>query len=328
MALAVVATGCSLSDLGATEETVGVPGSSDGGSFVGSPTPLGGGEVDQSGADADGPGGTDDGVIGDDESDASDSGIGSLSDGDVVDEGPDLSTDPDLVFFPGTCFTENPSGGDAIEVRCDEPHEIEVYAIVDLPGGEGAPFQGLDVAIELCNQDFMQITGVGLGLATVYRRSVLRPSEETWADGERDVTCYVAYPEAVTRSMVDVNPVRDFGLVSVYGFEVGDCFIDFDESETTFTAVSCDEPHDAEVFIDFEYPEGPYPGDVELDAMAEELCFGDTFEDFVGRDYQSSSVFSLRSRPNEDTWVLGDRTINCVLTDELVRTGSFAGTGL
>jgi hypothetical protein len=325
MAMAVAASGCSLSDLGATEETAGVPGSSDGGSFVGSPTPLGG-EADQTAPAEDGPGGTDDGVIGD-EADSG-SGIGSLSDGDFADDGPDLSTDPDLVFFPGTCFGRNPSGGDAIEVGCDEPHEIEVYAIVDLPGGEGAPFQGLDAAIDLCNQDFIAITGVGLGLATVYRRSVLRPSEETWADGERDVTCYVAYPESVTRSMVDVDPVRDFGLVSVYGLEVGDCFIDFDESETTFVPVSCDEPHDAEVFIDFEYPEGPYPGDGELDVMAEELCFGQTFEDFVGRDYQSSSVFSLRSRPNEDTWVLGDRTINCVLTDELVRTGSFAGTGL
>jgi hypothetical protein len=325
--MAAIVTGCSLSDLGATEETaVVVGGASDGGSFVGNPTPSSNSEVV---GETEADGGDSTGLFDEDQDGQSDPDdeLEPPSDG-AFDEGPDLSTDPDIVYRPGTCFARNPAGGAAVEVRCDEPHDIEVYAIVDLPGGDGAPFQGLAPAIELCDQDFMRITGVGLGLATVYRRSVLRPSEDTWADGERDVTCYVAYPEPVSRSMVDVNPVRDFGLVSVYGLDLGDCFIDFDENETTFTPVSCDEPHDAEVFIDFEYPPGPYPGDAELDAQAEELCFGQTFEDFVGRDYQSSSIFSLRSRPNEDTWVLGDRTINCVLTDELVRTGSFAGTGL
>lgn len=334
IAIALVTSGCSLSDLGATDNegiaadagSGGTNGSSDGGSFVGN-----------SGASADFTGATDgssedpnadDLTIGGATDEPADEPTESSGPGGTDIEQPDLSTDPDVVYFPGTCFLPDPSGGDAFEVRCDEPHTIEIYAIVNLPGGEGAPFQGLDAAIALCNEDFIRITGVGLGLATVYGRSVLRPSEETWADGERDVTCYVEYPEEVSLSMVDVNPVRSFGRVSVYGFEVGDCFIDFDEGETTFDPVSCDEPHDAEVFIDFEYPEGAYPGDEAIDQRSEELCFGQPFEDFVGRDYPSSSVFALRSTPNADTWAVGDRTINCILTDELVRTGSFEGTGL
>lgn len=331
--MALVVSGCSLSDLGAANgdgvtagvETGGTGGASDGGSFVGNP----GASADfTGGADAEGDSGGDDVAIGGDTDDGlgdetADDGLG----GTTIEQ-PDLSTDPDVVYFAGTCYLPDPSGGDAIEVRCDEPHTIEIYAIVDLPGGEGAPFLGLDSAIELCNVEFLRITGVGLGLATVYGRSVLRPSEETWADGERDVTCYVEYPEQVSLSMVDVNPVRSFGKVSVYGFEVGDCFIDFKETETTFEPVSCDEPHDAEVFIDFEYPPGPFPGDDVIDQGSEELCFGQAFEDFVGLDYPSSSVFALRSTPNEETWALGDRTINCILTDELVRTGSFEGTGL
>lgn len=335
MAILVLA-GCSSSAADSTVDTLGSEfvsgGSSDPGSFVGRPS--GGTEAGADG-EAVGSDSQSDGESAAESDVESGESLAGASDGQneaplvgTPSDDPGLSTDPDVVYVAGTCFVIPAPAAEAVEVGCDEPHVIEVYAIRDLPGEDGAPFLGLEAALGLCNQDFLRVTGVGLGLATIYTRSVLRPSEETWADGERDVTCYVRYPEQTSLSLAEINPVRDFGLVSIYGMEKGDCFVDFEDSETTFAPVRCEDPHDAEVFIDFEFPPGPYPGDEIVDQTADELCFGESFEAFVGRDYESSSVFSLRSRPNAETWGLGDRTINCLLTDELVRTGSFEGTGL
>ena len=245
-----------------------------------------------------------------------------------TDTDPVLSPDPNVVYPAGTCYRRVVAGQAAEEVPCQEPHGIEVYASVDLPGGPGAPYQGLDAAIELCDAAFRSQVGVGIGLATVYERSVLRPSEETWADGERVVTCYVVYPSRVEDRLSAIDPLRSFGRVSVFGLAAGDCIVDFDEAASWFEVVTCDRPHDAEVFVSEPQPDGPFPGEAAVDTRADELCFGESFEAFVGRDYASSSIFSLVSVPTADTWEQGDRTINCILTDDLVRSESFRDSGL
>ncbi|MEL6984107.1 MAG: septum formation family protein, partial [Actinomycetota bacterium] len=244
------------------------------------------------------------------------------------DTDPALSPDPNVVYAAGTCYSRTIPGQQAELIDCGEPHQIEVYASVDLPGGPETPYQGLDAAFEICGAEFRQITGVGLNLATVFERSVLRPSEETWADGERNVTCYVVFPEATIARLAEISPVRSFGRVSVFGLEAGDCLLDFDQSASWFEVVGCDEPHEAEVFIADQQADGAFPGDEAMDARADELCFGPPFNEFVGRDYASSSIFSFVSVPTAETWDQGDRTINCILTDELVRSASFQDSGL
>lgn len=244
------------------------------------------------------------------------------------DADPALSPDPSVAYLADTCYVRPIPGQQAAQVGCDEAHDIEVYASTDLPGGPGDPYQGLDAAFEVCGAQFREVTGIGLNLATVYERSVLRPSEETWADGERNVTCYVVYPEATTARLADIDPVRSFGRVSVFGLAAGDCLLDFDQSASWFELIGCDQPHEAEVFIAETQAEAAFPGDDAMDTRADELCFGAPFEDFVGRDYASSSIFSIVSVPTAETWDQGDRTINCILTDELVRSSSFRDSGL
>ncbi len=240
----------------------------------------------------------------------------------------ELSTDPDITYAPNTCYEPSAEGETATEVDCTRPHTVEVYAVRDLPGGAGASFLGLEAAIELCDEDFTRLTGVGIGLATTMRRSVLRPSEETWGDGEREVTCFVVFPAATTSRLADTDPLRSFGLVSLYGMDAGDCFSDFAADRTAFASVSCDEPHNAEVFVDVELPDGQFPGDVALEESANQFCFGNNFEKFVGVAYEASVISSLRSRPSEETWQAGDRTINCILTEGGVVTESFRGSKL
>ncbi len=244
------------------------------------------------------------------------------------DPNPALSPDPGAVYPTDTCYAAPVPGRRAEPVACDEAHNIEVYLSADLPGGGDAPFLGLDAALEICGAEFRQRTGVGLNLATVFERSVLRPSEETWADGERTVTCYVVYPELTTMQLAAIDPLRSFGRVSVFGLAGGDCLTTFDPEASWYEPVPCDQPHEAEVLLADMQPETGFPGDAEMDARSDDLCFGQRFETFVGRDYASSSVFSTVSVPTAETWDQGDRTINCILTDDLVRSSSFEGSGL
>ena len=239
---------------------------------------------------------------------------------------PELSPDPDAEYPAGTCYEAVP-GAVARLVDCGQPHDIEVYASIDLPGGSGAPYQGLDAAFEVCGAEFVQLVGIGLNLATVFERSVLRPSEETWADGERNVTCYVVYPEPVVVSLVELDPVRSFGRVSLFGLMEGDCLVDYDETASWFALTTCDEPHEAEVAVAERLPDGEFPGDQVIDQLAAELCFGQPFEDFVGRDYASSEIYAVPSLPTVETWSQGDRTINCILGDDRVHSQSFRGSG-
>ncbi len=239
-----------------------------------------------------------------------------------------LSTDPNIVYRVGMCYQARNPGAVPNEVPCSEPHTIEIYGVRQLPGQAGAPFVGREAAVGVCNEDFLAVTGTALDLATIFERSVLRPSEETWAAGERDVICYVAYPEPTTEALATINPLRSFGKVSLYGLLRGDCLIDFDDSQTSFTLAACSDPHDAEVFAESRFDAGPYPGDDTVAAVADELCFGQSFEDFVGTPHATSIVRSLRSKPTPETWDLGFRAVTCLLTDGLVRTDSFQGSEL
>ena len=97
----------------------------------------------------------------------------------------------------GDCFHEGDDEGEEIEnveiVDCDEPHQYEVYAAVDLEAPNDARFPGYDhldsVTSSLCLDHFDEYVGVTyedslLGIRT------LSPSRDSWEElGDRGVIC-------------------------------------------------------------------------------------------------------------------------------------------
>ncbi len=76
-------------------------------------------------------------------------------------------------------------------VDCDEPHDNEVYAISNMPSG---PFPGdseiQEWASDRCHERFEPF----VGKAYVDSRldfGALFPTEETWADDDTEVICFV-----------------------------------------------------------------------------------------------------------------------------------------
>jgi hypothetical protein len=116
---------------------------------------------------------------------------------------------------------------------------------------------------------------------------------------------------------------EDPEAISIFELEVGDCFDDpafaGEGTSTTdeTTLVQCFDPHDAEVYAQVRYTQGPdadFPGEEALEDYAAEQCF-DRFEPFVGIAYADSRLDIGTIWPTEDSWSQGDREALCVVFD-------------
>jgi hypothetical protein len=99
----------------------------------------------------------------------------------------------------------------------------------------------------------------------------------------------------------------------------GDCIRSVDAGNPV--VVPCGDPHTAEVFTVFTFPEGPYPGDTELVAEIEKRCTR-SFEPYLTAGNQSLELRHLG--PTETSWFLS-RTVTCVAADPKGMTGSLVG---
>jgi hypothetical protein len=97
----------------------------------------------------------------------------------------------------GDCFddtTELLSGADITrvpDVDCAEPHDNEVFHVVDYPGSSYVPTAIDDFAIEQCYSAFSRYVGRDYE-SSALDFAWLLPSRDGWASGDREVVC-VAY---------------------------------------------------------------------------------------------------------------------------------------
>ncbi len=131
-------------------------------------------------------------------------------------------------------------------------------------------------------------------------------------------------------------PSSDGGLVLAYNELLpGDCFNDIDvvtSAEgfiTSVTTVSCSEPHDNEVVLAYEFPEGPYPGDDAVGTELEAVCVA-AWPEYIGIQYEASALYAYPISPGQGDWEAGDRIGICAAYDGDLEpiTGSVFGSGL
>lgn len=95
----------------------------------------------------------------------------------------------------GNCITV-PNEGEVTNVEivdCAEPHENEVFALVDHPAGDDEEFPGAEAlsafATEECQGDrFEEYVGQPYAESPLFASS-LNPGETTWGEGDREVVC-------------------------------------------------------------------------------------------------------------------------------------------
>ena len=122
------------------------------------------------------------------------------------------------------------------------------------------------------------------------------------------------------------------GGVDAFQMRVGDCFDDgstfADDEVNSVPGVPCSNPHDNEVYAVYEVAAASFPGDGMAD-MAHEGCL-ERFEEFVGTDYESSTLDIATLYPSPESWQQNDREIVCAVYDVDAKklTGSVRGLRL
>jgi len=93
----------------------------------------------------------------------------------------------------GTCF-DDPDTFDQVEdvpvVDCEDPHDNETIANVDLTGDDYPGREQVENrATQICYEEFSDYVGISYE-ASIYDIGWLFPTEETWAAGDREVICF------------------------------------------------------------------------------------------------------------------------------------------
>lgn len=105
---------------------------------------------------------------------------------------------------------------------------------------------------------------------------------------------------------------------SVQNLEVGQCISEAvaGEEVSTLPVVECSEPHVGEIYALHQLPDGDFPGDQAVGDQGDQLCAGQTFQDYVGVAYDQSEIYFTALVPTEGAWDGGDHEIACILTSE------------
>jgi hypothetical protein len=125
--------------------------------------------------------------------------------------------------------------------------------------------------------------------------------------------------------------IIEAGDISVFDLREGDCFENPQDASTqvaTVRAVPCTEPHDNEIYLAFDLPDGDYPGVSAIDEASDPRCLA-AFTSFVAVDYFESDLEFFSLTPTPESWDADDRTVYCALhaDDRSKLTGSMRGTG-
>ena len=108
--------------------------------------------------------------------------------------------------------------------------------------------------------------------------------------------------------------VTDGGSATIVDLRVGDCLPAPDESDQeqlTVEVVPCGNPHDAEVYANFDL-DGEWTNTDEVDRISGAGCF-DRFSDYVGVPPRKSSLDVLYFRPITESSFNEDSAVICIL---------------
>ncbi|MFC3998499.1 septum formation family protein [Nocardiopsis sediminis] len=122
------------------------------------------------------------------------------------------------------------------------------------------------------------------------------------------------------------DPMAGEAETDVFDIAVGDCLNDGAATGevTEVPTIGCDQPHDSEVYHEFESTAAAFD-QTAIDTEAEEGCQA-AFEPFVGFPYETSVLYFSWYAPTQESWDSGDREIDCLIYEEGVQTtGTLAG---
>lgn len=125
--------------------------------------------------------------------------------------------------------------------------------------------------------------------------------------------------------------ITESSEADVFSLKLGDCMnrADLTGLIDTVDAMPCTDPHDAEIYAEFEFPKGDFPGDAVFTEKADTFCY-DEFATYMGISYDDSTLDMTYLTPTSSSWSgTDDRLLQCVVyTSGEPATASFKDSGL
>jgi hypothetical protein len=112
----------------------------------------------------------------------------------------------------GDCLADFQDGTELSSVEalpCSEPHSDEIYASGSIPNGDDFPGpEAVETAArEICLAEYEEFVGLPYD-DSVLDIGYLKPTEESWADGNREVLCTIFDPAAAAEVSGSLHGVK------------------------------------------------------------------------------------------------------------------------
>ncbi|MUM25840.1 hypothetical protein FZI88_06055 [Mycobacterium sp. CBMA295] len=113
-----------------------------------------------------------------------------------------LPDDSEDHFVPavGSCFAAEPDGNFSKSdvLPCDQPHKVEVFAVITLPGDQYPGDAAAEKFLDRCSGEFAQYAAEDAPNVDI---EDLHPTAESWAEGVRTVKCLAVSEDPITGSV-------------------------------------------------------------------------------------------------------------------------------
>lgn len=117
------------------------------------------------------------------------------------------------------------------------------------------------------------------------------------------------------------RPEDGTGEVLIEDVRTGDCLArDLTDEVTYVELTSCNASHRLEAYAVFDLPDGPFPGQSDVDRRSDEGCT-ERFENFIGLPFDESEIGLQYVTPVKDVWDY-DRSVVCFADTEGMTTGT------
>ncbi|GAB3489659.1 septum formation family protein [Amycolatopsis cihanbeyliensis] len=218
---------------------------------------------------------------------------------------------------PGSCLNwTRPDASDAHKVPCEQAHLFEVIGVVDIsdqyPPGAPSPDLRLwrQIAEERCGESAQTYLNKPLDPYGKLTLGVLRPPEQQWADGARELRCGLQWAgpggslqqltgPAVEQDQSDVWPVGT--CLGLSGKTVGD-------------PVDCAAPHSYEIVavldLKDEFADG-YPSQEDQKAWLDLECNKAVDEYSGGKNLDEQGLLLGWDLREQESWDAGSTKVNC-----------------
>nr|WP_240519367.1 septum formation family protein [Amycolatopsis antarctica] len=218
---------------------------------------------------------------------------------------------------PGSCLTwDAADANDARTVPCAESHLFEVTGVVSIgdkyPPGAASPDLPLwrQIAQERCREGANTYLGKPLDPYGRLALGVLRPTEDQWDEGDRELRCGIQWAGPGGGLQKITGPAAEQEQSDVW--KVGSCLAL--TGKTVGDPIGCTKPHAyeivAEVNLGEKFPDG-FPSREDQQAFLDTECTRLAGEYTGGRDLAKDGLILTWDLREEASWNAGSTLVNC-----------------